>query len=117
MADHYADPEQFQTKAATLPLPVISAVPQEPLTDSTRPTLTVSLDATRIGAQQRRQLRCYVSGQGMTPVAWLDDTHFSVTAEHPLPEGRSRYNCTAPSGGEHRYLWFSRLWIRPGGSD
>jgi len=117
MADHYADIDQFETKIATLALPVISAEPEEPLTTDTRPTLTVTLDDTRLGAEQRQQLRCYVTGQGQTPVSWLDDRRFTVTALQPLAQGRNRYNCTAPSGQGQRYFWFSRLWIVPGGND
>jgi biofilm PGA synthesis lipoprotein PgaB len=117
MADHYADLDQFETKAATLALPVISAEPEEPLTTDTRPTLTVTLDDTRINAAQRQQLRCYVTGQGQTPVRWLDERRFAVTARLPLAAGRDRYNCTAPSDQDQRYFWFSRLWIIADGDD
>lgn len=111
MADHYADLDQFITKAATLALPVIDAVPEEPQTASTRPTLTVTVDDGRIDSTRRQQLRCYVSGQGQTPVDWLDEQHFTVTARQPLAQGRNRYNCTTPGRQGQHYFWYSRLWI------
>jgi peptidoglycan/xylan/chitin deacetylase (PgdA/CDA1 family) len=117
MANHYADLEQFSTKVATLSLPVISAMPEEPTTENTQPTLTITLDIDLINQAQRRQLRCYVNGQGQTPVTWLNEKQFTVMAQQPLAKGRSRYNCTAPSQQGRRFFWYSRLWLIPGGTD
>lgn len=111
MAAHFADINSFRTKAATLPLPVSSAQPEEPLSQQRQPTLTITLHAEKMADIQTQQIRCFISGQGQAPITWLDDTRFSLTAAQPLALGRNRYNCTAPSKQGGRYYWFSRLWI------
>jgi hypothetical protein len=60
------------------------------------------------------ELACFVSGQGRTSVRWLDEERkrFSVQAREALPEGRSRYNCTAPDK-QRNFYWFSQPWIVP----
>lgn len=58
------------------------------------------------------QLNCYVSGLGKQKVQWLDDENFSIAFDKPLPSGRVRCNCTAPSISESgRYYWFSKPWF------
>ena len=113
MAAHFADIDSFHIKVATLPLPVSSAMPEEPVTQQHQPTLTITLDTNNETTSdiQLRQLRCFISGQGQTDIQWLDKTRFTLSATKPLPEGRNRYNCTAPSKQGGRYYWFSRLWI------
>jgi peptidoglycan/xylan/chitin deacetylase (PgdA/CDA1 family) len=111
MAADFAAIDSFNTKAATLPLPVTVATPEEPVTTHRQPGLTVTLNADKIRDIQLKQLNCYVSGQGQTSVHWLNETRFELAAKNPLPIGRNRYNCTAPSVTGKRYYWFSRLWI------
>jgi len=111
MAADYADIDSFMTKAATLPLPVVNMTPEEPVTTERQPALVMTLAITSPADIKVEQLSCYVSGQGRTAVQWLDDAHFTVVAKKPLPFGRNRYNCTAPSGQGGRYYWISHLWI------
>jgi len=113
LASHYASIEEFKTKAASLSLPVISALPDNPLTQDMQPLLTVTLDQAIINANaiQVEQLQCYVSGQGHTPIRWLEKNLFTLRAKTPLAVGRNRYNCTAPSTVTNQFYWFSRLWI------
>ncbi len=113
VAGPYASLNQFRTKAASLPLPVVDYSPWEPLrTDDLRPRLSVSLD----GAHDARlnELTCFISGQGQVPVVWQEKyTDFTVQAPKPLGIGRSRYNCTAPNKDRSRYYWFSQQWLVP----
>ncbi|MEJ2508420.1 MAG: polysaccharide deacetylase family protein [Gammaproteobacteria bacterium] len=111
VAGPYGAMPQFKTKVASLPLPVMDYEPWDPeLDEDRRPRLVVTLgDA---GGARLDELKCYVSHQGETKVQWLDKyTQFAIQAPHKLPEGRSRYNCTAPNRDRTRYYWFSQQWI------
>jgi peptidoglycan/xylan/chitin deacetylase (PgdA/CDA1 family) len=108
MAESFGDIGQFRTKVASLPLPVLTTEPWDPLTRLTRPRIEVTLDETdaRLG-----ELACFVSGQGRVPVEWQEErVRFSVGPEKPFGRGRQRVNCTAPRN-DGRYLWFSHPWI------
>ncbi len=113
MSERFADMDGFRTKIASLALPVLTVEPWEPVIDAADnpPRLRVTLgdSEARLG-----QLACFVSGQGRVEVAWEDRAtrRFAVRASEPLPVGRSRYNCTAPSSQRGRYYWYSHLWIR-----
>jgi len=111
MAEAFAGIGEFATKAASLALPVTSVKPWDPeLNKDLQPSMEVSLAATDARLDQ---LVCYVSSQGRVEVIWLDkNQRFTIRAKQPLPVGRSRYNCTAPSTQPGRYYWFSHLWIR-----
>ena len=111
MAADYAEIDSFITKVATLPLPVVDVTPADPVTMERQPAVIMALAAGMTDDIQIDQLRCYVSGQDQTPVKWLDHVRFSLRVEKPLPPGRNRVNCTAPSAQSGRYYWFSHLWI------
>jgi peptidoglycan/xylan/chitin deacetylase (PgdA/CDA1 family) len=117
MAGQYASLDQFRTKAETLPLPVLDYQPFDPVVSGTRrPRLRITL-ATQDDAMLGR-LGCYVSGQGRVQPRWLEKgRRFEVRAERPLPDGRSRYNCTAPAGAHGRFYWFSQQWVIEPGAD
>ena len=58
------------------------------------------------------QLNCYISGLGRQKIEWQDDKTFSINFSTPLPTGRVRCNCTAPSISEPgRYYWYSKPWL------
>jgi hypothetical protein len=59
------------------------------------------------------QLRCYLFGEELK-VEWVkkEPRRFRVQASSPLPLGRSRYNCTAPSAQAGRFYWYSHPWLR-----
>ncbi len=111
MAEKFADLTQFRIKAAALPLPVRRVIPWDPVTREKRPRLEVWLKASDA---RLARLACYASGQGALPVRWQEGPgpRFVTRAREDLPQGRSRYNCTAPSGESGRYYWFSHPWIR-----
>ncbi|MFQ5328438.1 MAG: polysaccharide deacetylase family protein [Thermodesulfobacteriota bacterium] len=113
MAEAYAALRKFSMKAATLPLPVVTEEPWNPLlTGRSRPLLHLTLEKGE-GDVNLRQLTCYVSGQGRGEIVWVDrdEKIFTVQATAPLGKGRSRYNCTAPSNSSGRYYWYSHPWL------
>lgn len=113
----YADPDDLVFKAATLPLPVTAHDPASPVLpdDMRRPELTITLAD---GDWSADQLAAYASGQGRIEVtAVADQPHtFRVRAREPLPDGRSRYNVTAPGRDGRRWYWASFPWLRPAGA-
>lgn len=114
VSGRYADLEQFAVKSKTLPLPVIMAKPSDPLLPSgiSKPSLRIKLAP---GDYREDQLSCFVSGQEKAQIKWInrDKKILEVTPRDPLPNGRSRFNITAPSKDGKRYFWYSHLWIRP----
>lgn len=112
MAGNYGGSD-FAIKVNSLPLPVLNASPDSSIIDSDNllPILTIKLET---GDYQKKQLKCYATGQGEIKVKWLDNemTHFTTQASSPLSVGRSRYNCTAPSNNGRQYYWFSHAWLR-----
>ena len=111
----YANLESLKVKLNSLAMPVTALDGHEPqLGDDWQPKLTVTLDTSDL---RPRQLSCYILGERVTP-NWLNERQFSIRADKPLPVGRSRYNCTAPSKRTGQYYWFSQPWMRanPDGS-
>ncbi|MRI33591.1 polysaccharide deacetylase [Endozoicomonas sp. OPT23] len=113
MSGNYTSLSGFKTKIKTLPLPVKERLPGTAIItrDNLKPTMEVVLEN---GDYQKKLLRCYATGQGELEVDWLDEakTRFSTQAKAPLPVGRSRYNCTAPSNSGRQYYWYSHQWLQ-----
>jgi len=58
------------------------------------------------------QLNCYISGLGRQKIQWHEENSFTINYSAPLPIGRVRCNCTAPSISEPgRYYWYSKPWF------
>lgn len=112
MAAHYAEQEQFITKIRSLPLPVISATPDDPVLTHDTPIPVMQLHLAP-GDYIPDSLSCFIGGL-KAGVYWLDKNNLivEVRADKPLPAGRSRYNCTARHTKNDRYFWYSHLWIR-----
>lgn len=107
--ERYAEMAGFARKVASLPMPVVEARPFNPVIGENNPPVLELRLAEQ--PQRWRELRCYAGSEAMT-VEWLSEGRgFRVQAGQPLPDGRSRYNCTVPADG--RYRWYSHLWIRP----
>jgi poly-beta-1,6-N-acetyl-D-glucosamine N-deacetylase len=113
MAEAYAGIDDFRLRAASRALPVIEYEPWDPVvTDASQaPRLTF-----RIAESDARlsELACFASGVGRIEVeAVSGETRvFTTRSPEPLPVGRSRYNCTAPSPEAGRFYWFSQPWLR-----
>ena len=113
MAGHYAEMDEFIIKVRSMPLPVISVEPGDPVLphDVLKPVLRLTLAP---GEYLPDSLTCYSGGQGRINVRWLDRDEgiVEITPNKNLSKGRSRYNCTARHKKEKRYFWYSHLWIR-----
>jgi peptidoglycan/xylan/chitin deacetylase (PgdA/CDA1 family) len=58
------------------------------------------------------QVNCYISGLGRQKIEWHEEDSFTINYSAPLPIGRVRCNCTAPSISEPgRYYWYSKPWF------
>lgn len=103
----------FRLKVNSRALPVTHQTPDSSLisSDNLKPELELTLQP---GDYQKKQLKCYASGQGELTVTWLDkaQTRLKTRANSPLPVGRTRYNCTAPSNSGRHYYWYSHAWLR-----
>lgn len=111
MAESYGDPDDFHQRVNTRPFPLRAVEPSDPTAVDQRnpPTLQLRLAA---GDFPRDRISCF-AGQHGTDINWIDREKgvLEVRAQGNMPEGRSRYNCTAPAG-EGRHYWFSQLWLR-----
>lgn len=107
--ERYAALDDFKLKAHTLAMPVESVTPWDPvIAASEAPRMVVEL-----GDSQMRpgSLACYFGSERMQPQWDEAQRQFTVQATAALPDGRSRYNCTARHRDNGRYFWFSHLWI------
>lgn len=111
MGERFAGLDGFRQKLKSRAFPVMSMQPWDPRVSSTAaPRWEVQLADSDARLDQ---LSCFFSGGGTMTVEWLDRAtrRFAVQASGALPQGRSRYNCTAPSSQPGRYFWLSHLWI------
>jgi len=110
MAAGYADMAQFAVKAQSLPLPVVSALPDDPVLPpgEAPPVLRLTLEP---GDYARNTLACFGAAGAGIRASW-EGLSLQITSPEPLPAGRSKYTCTARHLSEDRYFWYSHLWIR-----
>ena len=115
---NYGAMPEFATKINTLALPVDSVQllneDAKPLASHvlspsvSRPRLKIRLQPGYSGLD----LNCFFSGEGKV-ARQSSAGEFTFAPQNSLPVGRSRYNCTAPSGAKGRFYWYSQPWIRP----
>lgn len=105
LAGIYTGETAFRDKLRSLAMPVLTPA-VEPLTREERPVLQLKFaeQLPYIG-----RLTCYGPGGLMNATSVAQDV-IEISPVNVLPVGRSRYNCTLPSG--NRFHWFSQLWMR-----
>ncbi len=117
MAGPYAAMDQFALKASALPLPVREATPASPVLTPAAgehgfpaPALRLKLQP---GDYDPDRLAAYAGPLGRAEVHWIDKDAglVEIRAAGRLPQGRHRYNVTAPARDGHRHHWYSHLWI------
>ncbi|MFK3864875.1 polysaccharide deacetylase family protein [Pseudoalteromonas rhizosphaerae] len=65
-----------------------------------------------MGDFHKSQLACYVSGIGQAKLDWSAADTVTINSPKNLAQGRSRFNCTAPSiAYKNSYYWFSQPWV------
>ncbi|MES2822138.1 MAG: polysaccharide deacetylase family protein [Pseudomonadota bacterium] len=56
------------------------------------------------------KIHCFATGQGAASSEIIDGKLW-VQAKQPLPQGRTRYNCTAASPEKGRFYWYTQQWL------
>lgn len=97
----YGEPERFRLAARSLPLPAVDITPDDPKLGANPPAFGFTLSPEVPGADL---LACYTSHEGRAIIERLGP-RIEVRMSKPLPKGRSRINCTAPTL-EGRWRWF-----------
>ncbi len=107
----FANLKTLSVKLSSLPMPIISKkIPNPELTYSNRqPQQKFTLDTEDFHTSQ---FSCYYQGEQIA-LNWKDNS-VDLTLPKPLPDGRSRINCTAPSKTlKGRFYWYSQPWFVP----
>ncbi|MGE5517704.1 MAG: polysaccharide deacetylase family protein [Bacteroidota bacterium] len=97
----YGEPERFRLAVRSLPLPAVDITPDDPKLAGNPPAFGFTLAPEFPGAEL---LACYTSHEGRAIIERLGP-RIEVRMAKPLPPGRSRINCTAPTL-EGRWRWF-----------
>lgn len=111
MAENYADPNDFRLRVHTRPMPLKGMEPNDPvhIDEENPPRMVLTLEE---GAVDIGRMNCFA---GPRDVVLERDPgpppRVSVQATEPLPQGRSRYNCTLPAAGGG-FHWYSFQWIK-----
>lgn len=105
----YSDLETLSTKLNSHAFDITTLNYKDSVTQQNPPILTVEF---KMGDFHKSQFACYVSNVGQANLKWLDEKTVQITSPKPLHEGRSRFNCTAPSIKKAgSYYWFSQPWV------
>jgi len=97
----YGEAERFRLAVRSLPLPAIDITPDDPRLSVNPPAFGFTLAAEVPGMEH---LACYTTHEGRAIIERLGP-RIEVRMTKPLPQGRARLNCTAPSL-EGRWRWF-----------
>ena len=106
----YANPKTLKNKINSIPFDIKAITPKDTKPDSQHPKLIVELNSKDF---YKSQLACFISGSSKPQKPeWISDQQFVISALNPIPKGRAKYNCTAPSiKNKGRFYWMSKLWI------
>ena len=109
LAGSFSDVETINDKLLSLALPAsISQVTDSPVKASSRhnpPKLVLNLEQ-----KLPNPVQCFL-GSGKAVDLKQDGNKLRVKHDEPLDAGRQRYNCTAASGIDGRFYWFSYQWV------
>lgn len=112
MNAQYASMPGFIIKVNSLPLPVVSAEPGDPLVplQQWRPELKLTLEP---GSYSKATLQCFTGGSNNVELTWSTDRPglLSIKPNFDLKPGRSRTNCTMPANHTGRFRWYSHNWF------
>lgn len=113
MNERYGVIERFRTAVSARPLPVRDARPADTrINAGDQPTYSFRLG----GGLRPDYLTCYHStGSGAVPLE-TDGDRIGFVSPEPLPGGRSRFNCTMPTG-DGGWYWYGRQFVASGGKD
>lgn len=57
-----------------------------------------------------KKINCFATGQGAIKVKSIENEIW-VQPTQELKPGRTRYNCTAPTGEKGRFFWYTQQWL------
>lgn len=97
----YGEIERFRLAVRSLPLPAVDITPDDPKLGANPPAFGFTLSPEMPGDEL---LACYISQEGRAIIERLGP-RIELRMAKPLPQGRSRINCTAPTL-EGRWRWF-----------
>ena len=112
---NYTDLKGFVEKVNALPLPVNAiefyADDNKPLVDmvltaGAKPYLVLTLSDNLL----LQKVRCFSSNEGAINVAVRGEKLW-IQAKQALPQGRTKFTCTAASNQRGRFYWFTQLWL------
>ncbi|MCF6438395.1 polysaccharide deacetylase family protein [Pseudoalteromonas luteoviolacea] len=105
----YSNLKTLKVKINSIPFDIDKLTYTNSVTTERKPSFTLSFNSMDFS---QGQLACFVSGIGRATLTWTTKHQVTVTTPEPLPNGRSRYNCTAPSKTHKgRFHWFSQPWV------
>lgn len=100
----YGDVKRFRQVASALALSVADVTPADPLVGGVNPpAIGFTVRRPRAGLDR---LNCFISPE-TAHLERLGDNRFEVRVEKPFAKGRTRLNCTMPSG-DGRWYWYGR---------
>jgi poly-beta-1,6-N-acetyl-D-glucosamine N-deacetylase len=111
----FTDLDDFILKVNTRPLPLgdiefyadkSTAINNLIVQEGAQPWLVFKLE----NAALLNSVRCYATGQGAITTQVIDGRLWAQ-AKQPLSQGRTRYNCTAPTGEKGRFYWYTQQWL------
>lgn len=112
--ENYGDIKRFKMAAGTLALDVVDITPSDPLitgADENPPTLGFTIRGEVALMKTLDRLACFSSHEGKLELMRLGgedgQTRIEVRMQKPLPNGRTRLNCTLPAKNG-RWYWFGR---------
>lgn len=107
----YANAATLNTKINSEPFEIYSERPENKirLAGESAPSIEIIVNSNNV---RHKQLTCYFSGKKIYSESLVRGNKLIINAqlEGPLPFGRSRYNCTAPSTKGH-YFWYSMPFV------
>lgn len=110
MNENYGDVARLKTAASSLPILVDDFDPSDTVVspDQNPPLIgfTVSGDVPRLN-----DIACFSNHEGKLKVEQLGP-RIEIRMTKPLPQGRTRLNCTLPTGpaGDGRFRWLGKLF-------
>ena len=111
LASIYANLETAKIKFDSLAFHVSEQLPDNPVTTSTSPGVTLRFEP---GQYSFEQIGCFANSQPL-PLNWIDIEQglLELIPQQEFSGRRWRYLCTAPLARSGRYFWYSVQWIKP----
>lgn len=113
----YGDIDRFRLAANALALPAADITPSDPMIgpgDDNPPAFGFTVGGDADLRKSLGALNCFASHEGAVETVRLDGgeagTRIEVRMTTPMPRGRTRVNCTLPTG-DGRWRWFGRQFF------